>query len=580
MHLGDPDTKRQQRIVLGFAAFFFILIFIAYYKELGDVLILGWARLKTLINQPLQLPDHVYESERKIFYNLLWGVLFTGLFWIVLVSQQAILPVRPWNFPEVLRAGWHLILWILQQHGQAIFVRDGKSNFTERDAEREGPGVVVVDFNSAVVLETQISALGLSRRYSGLLQAFSLLLGLSEKPESPRVRGAGIVFTLPRERIRGVVDLRKQFRLQPGVRCYTRDGIEITANVHCTFTLGQDPDVLLVTYEGEPQPWNLRVITFETVSEGYLRVKSISDSELDVADGNEINQVYRVVTRSGEWFNYPGRPTPPIRHQRRGDRLRPKYDRDRVFAAVSAQARSSSTNQDAPIIWSELPVRVACDFYREIFTSVNFDEIYNFTLKNRTSPFQLQRFRRRLMVRMRGCGMLSYQFVFHKDGAKFEAGRVYHCNTLSVSDVLPLRNPKVLRDRGIKVIHSSFGDPSPVSELVIRQRLEAWRATWDRDLEVRMAESDLRSMKLRSHAHAQALRDLAYSLTKIVEDRPYSDEAAAIRILQALEAAATDAKTRQLLPGNTMDMLKYIGTLLPPKDPEVNKVGRLPNEPY
>jgi hypothetical protein len=172
MHLGDPDTKRQQRIVLGFAAFFFILIFIAYYKELGDVLILGWARLKTLINQPLQLPDHVYESERKIFYNLLWGVLFTGLFWIVLVSQQAILPVRPWNFPEVLRAGWHLILWILQQHGQAIFVRDGKSNFTERDAEREGPGVVVVDFNSAVVLETQISALGLSRRYSACYRHF------------------------------------------------------------------------------------------------------------------------------------------------------------------------------------------------------------------------------------------------------------------------------------------------------------------------------------------------------------------------------------------------------------------------
>lgn len=579
MHLGDTDTKRQRTIVIGSAAAFFLLVIVAYNREIGDVLILAWARLKTLINQPLDVDPRVYESEAKLVYNLFLGVFFTGLFWIFMVSQQATLPVRAWNLREVVRAAWHLILWILRQHGQAIFVRDGKSNFNEEDARREGPGVVVVDYNSAIVLETQISALGMSRRYSVVLQAISRLLGLSEKPESPRVRGAGITFTLPRERIRGVVDLRKQFRMEKQVKCYTRDGIEIAANVHCTFTLGQDPDVLMVTYDGEPRQANLRVITFEPLADGYMRVKSIADNELDREDANEINQFYRVVSRSNEWYPYPGKPKPQPRNRRRGDRLNPKFDRDRVFAAVSAQARSSSNTQNPPIIWSELPVRVAIDFYREIFTQANFDDIYNFSLNNRAMPFQLKTYRDKLKVRMRSCGMLSYQFVFQQEHTRFEVGRVYQSANLLASDVHPLRNAKVLRERGIKVIASSFGDPAPVSDLVIKQRLEAWRATWDRDLSVRTAEGDLRAMRVRSQAHAQALRDMAYTLTKILEER-YSEEAAAIRIMQALETAATDAKTRALLPGGTMDVLKYIDTLLQPRAQEVNNVGRLPNEPY
>lgn len=583
MHLGEPDTKRQRRIVLGIAAFFVLLIFFAFNKELINVMQLGWARLKTLIQVPLNVPEEYIHSEIIMLYNG-WGAFFVSLIWIVLVSQQTILPVRAFNFQEVFRTAWHLILWMIRQHGQAIFVRDGKSNSTEADVKREGPGVIVVDYNSAVVLETRISTPGLSRPFSSLLLALSGMLGLSEKPQSPRTRGAGITFTHPRERIRGTVDLRKQFRMQPAVRCYTRDGIEIFANVHSTFTLGQDPDVLMVTYDGEPRLPNLRVITFETLSDGYQRVIGLSDADVDGPDANEINQYYRVVDRTREWDDFPGKPqptypTPPPPLGRIISRLQPKYDPLRVFAAVFAQARNST--QEA-IAWSELPVRVACDYYREILTQVNYDQLYNFSLDDRTTPFQLSIYRRKLMVRMRSSGILSYRFVFLKSGDRFEIGRVVHESAMRASEAHPLKNSKILRDRGIKVIASGFGDPSPVSDFVHNQRLDAWRATWDRDLQVRMAEGDLRSMKLRSQAHAQALRDLTFSLTKLFEDRPYSDEAIAIRIMQALENVATDAKTRQLLPTNTLDMLRYIDSKLKPDASmqETNGVGTLPSNRY
>jgi hypothetical protein len=44
----------------------------------------------------------------------------------------------------------------------------------------------------------------------------------------------------------------------------------------------------------------------------------------------------------------------------------------------------------------------------------------------------------------------------------------------------------------------------------------------------------------------------------------HADEALAIHVLQALETAAADPKTRQLLPANVMDFMRNIQTLLQP----------------
>ena len=92
------------------------------------------------------------------------------------------------------------------------------------ELERLGPGVARVDLNSAIVLERR----SLSRpRWQGYYNRYRKREGIKGKLPRARVEGPGVVFTEPHETIRGIADLRPQFRLRPGIQAYTRDGIEI-----------------------------------------------------------------------------------------------------------------------------------------------------------------------------------------------------------------------------------------------------------------------------------------------------------------------------------------------------------------
>jgi hypothetical protein len=511
------------------------------------------------IGFPLEVPEGVSPlSILIIIYNFLIGFLAVFFIWLLLLSHQALLPVS--NLNEIRRTGWNLILFILRKHGPAIFVKDGAEISTSEDLKREGPGVVVVDFNSAVVLETRISALGLSRPTSRLLIDIGRLLGLSDPPVSPRACGPGIVFTNPRERVRGAVDLRKQFRLLRDVHCYTREGIELYANVHATFTIGQIPDVLEVTYEGDRRLENLRVVSFEHIPGGHLRVTGISSTELDQPDSVEVHHYAQVTQRTNEWFEYTTVPRPG---------LLPVFDPNRVFAAVFAQARNE---KQEVLAWTDLPTRVASGIFREIISQVKYDELYDI---RGNGYFPLPQYKRRLSLEMRNNGILSYRMIFHRDGAPLEKGRIYRESDLIVSVIRPMTNSKMLRDRGIRVLFSGFGDLSPVSEAVLKQRLDAWRASWDHDLEIRRAEGELTAMRNRSRAHAQAMRDLTFSLSQILSNQEHAEEAMVLRIMQAIEQAAADPKTRQLLPANTIDLIRFINQMINPNftPPSLPPVG-------
>jgi regulator of protease activity HflC (stomatin/prohibitin superfamily) len=121
-----------------------------------------------------------------------------------------------------------------------------------------------------------------------------------------------------------------------------------------------------------------------------------------------------------------------------------------------------------------------------------------------------------------------------------------------------------LRERGIKVIASGFGELIPVDEAIYRQRLETWRAPWQKDVEIVRAQQDLEAMRIRSRARAEAQRGLTQSLANILQKQPHSDEIAALRVLQALEAAASDPHTQQLLPSDTITLMRTIHDWLLP----------------
>jgi hypothetical protein len=64
----------------------------------------------------------------------------------------------------------------------------------------------------------------------------------------------------------------------------------------------------------------------------------------------------------------------------------------------------------------------------------------------------------------------------------------------------------------------------------------------------------------------QAQRDFVEYLSQIYQATPNSREILALQVLQALEVAAADPKTRRLLPEETFSMLRSIHDWLLPQD--------------
>lgn len=558
MHLGRPSGRRSKQIVIGILVLLAFLLLVSFRREFQ--LLLTPFPPKLGVEEGIKTPQAIL-SKGNFFWLVCSGSFFmVFVMWVWLVAFQSLLPIT--NFfvdplrcmKEVYRSTWHLMLYLLRIHGPAIFVKDGAQNATKEDEKRENwPGVVVVDFNSAVVLEERNPPPGMNGAIISIIMAFLEALKLCDPKESPRVRGAGITFTRPRERIRGAVDLRKQFRIQPQVRCYTREGIELYSNMLTGFTIGQDPDVLQVMYVEDFRPEFLHVVTMKDEKDGGLLVTGISAvyEELDQQDRKEIHK-YAVENGYPQniAFMEPYSPVPR-------PAMQVQYNPERVFNAVFAQARDE--NQGA-IEWADLPTRVAAGFFREILSHINYDDLYD--VKQEKEKFPLPQHKAKLKFAMRNSGILAFRLILDRNGKPLVKGRIYHPEDLLVSPILTLNNPKVLRDRGIKILFASFSDPIPVNDEIYQHRLDTWRANWEREFNISLASSDLHAMRERSRARIEAQQDLWLSLSRLFEQRNCTDEALALRILQALETAAADPKTHALLPSETIFMLNYVHTIL------------------
>ena len=528
-----------------------LLIFIiAFRTEIFRVAQLAWeftlGIVKAILDVPIgPIPFQNIYYLRILGFNIILGFGLVFLLWLVLISLQALLPV---NSPlDVYRTAFHLVLHLFRLHGQAVFIKDGKKLATPTELEKEGSGVVVVDFNSAVVLEEQVPKPSLIRK---IIDSFLLSLRLIDSYASPRVVGRGVVFTRRSERIREAVDLREQFRMRHDVHAYTRDGIELITSANAAFTIGQEPDVLQITYMGERREQMLRSVRLENLPDGRIKVKSFRD-ELDEADRNEIHHVARVAHRMNVLLPYS--PMEPLE-------TLPIFNAERVFSAVFSQARDP--NGDL-IPWYDLPAMVAVDLFRELLSHIDYDDLYR---PDQNDYFPLPGFKEKFRIAVRNQGILSYRLVFDVSGELLEEGRVYRENELLVSKVMPLTAPKVLRDRGIKVLASGFRELVPVSSVVYQQRLDTWRSKWDKETEILRANHELAASRVRSRARARAQREFAHVLTSILDKKEYSQEIMAVRVLQALEQVAADPNTHQLLPTDTIRLLSSVHNWLLPDE--------------
>ncbi len=490
---------------------------------------------------------------------------------VALVSQF-VLPVRTWEERRNVFA--RLFMYFFNSHGPAVFIQEGKEVANPEELKNSRPGVALVDLTSAIVLERQpfISDMAeddgnpdsesrpsyFAYQQRGIFRRsiYGMVGGVIEREkgkeqEIARASGPGIVFTQYGEKVRGVVSLRRQFRVQPFTTAMSRDGFEVFGHVICIFSLSEPPDVLKVGYpiefSGDLQASQLRVVNVDAQG----KITGFSD-ELDDDDKQEIHQFARRYRQ----------PVEPVaeednKNKKSKKKKEPSYsvpypfDPDRVFRAVYADTRLAKENKIES--WLDLPSKVAVETFRNMVALENYADLYK--PKDPKDFPLLQRLKPAFSKKVRNQGVLSYRFARPWGERRLAVGQMWNEEQLEILPVTALRTSKVLRDRGIRVIAGSFPELRPANPLVRKVLFEHWRAPWQKDTEKTLAVYDYEQIRVRADARIKIQKQIAQSLSFILDDQSVSQDAVALRLLASLESFASEKTTNLLVPHEVVNLL-------------------------
>jgi hypothetical protein len=474
-------------------------------------------------------------------------------FWLALVAHF-ILPVRD------PKSAWmsflRLLMYFRGMHGPIVTVREGIGDTIQLETDR--PGVAIVDLNSAVVIE-EYPARGkvASQSQTRVLQKRK---ETGETLYQARAKGPGVIFLKAFERVRGVADLRPQIRLRFDVTTQTRDGIEVESMVFALFTLGQLPEVLKVTYVGDPAPENLRVIDIQDAGvpipgrEGKERQIKIVGALTDDLDMEDKKEIHRFVQKFNNNQLDSIQPTVSFEQSQVGPYL---FDAHRVFDAIASKPYDVDDKETKE--WTELPVHVAAGIFRNLVNQEYYDNLYK---PSDPQAFPILELKQKFFITLRNQGVLAYQYCKNLDDSPIEENQIWEEGKVKISPKRELRTPKLLRARGIKIIAAGFGELKPTHEDVSQYLTRYWRSEWQRQVMIKQSEFNLEATRIKNMARIEAQSNIVKSFSMILNDSTYSAEALAYRTIQALETAATDPKTRSLLPKETIRMLETLHDLL------------------
>ncbi|MBN2550587.1 MAG: hypothetical protein JXB15_15590 [Anaerolineales bacterium] len=513
-----------------------------FREELGIYLRIGGNFLKSIIGWPEVAPvpgEQALQVTTFVLANAI-GLALLAVLMIVIFSQVA-LPVSTGH--ERWQVAERIFSFLTGFRTPLIYVREGKYELPEKTRQRGG--IALVDANSALVLERQWGSL-----FTSTTEARRPMM---------RVAHPGVVF-IGKERLREAISLRKQFRINPGVRASTRDGIELETNIVSIFSISQPPTIIKVAYcpsaeEDDPgrdyTSADLRVLQIDPASK---TIKSIRD-ELDQIDREEIHR-YAQRFLVGEDLPAPLEPLErTIEH--------PPYvlDDERILAASYFRARR--TGDGAQDQWTDLPTQVGTEVFRNMIAQVRYDELYHFPDDPQRFPL-LDDFKPRFQRTMRFMGVMSYQFIYRGDGSLPEVGQKVDLRQFRISPVQKLQSHKTLRDRGIKIILPSFSSPRTTDPAVRDQRLQTWRSRWQEQIETMRAEQEYEAMRIFNRERAERQREMLAEISAILQKTQLSEEALVLRIFQVLEDIATDPEARHLLPQDTINILRNMRLWLLP----------------
>lgn len=411
-------TRDPKRRIL----FYSIIVMVVYAYQVYRT---GWPTFEDLIvfigltAFSLILPPEVKESvpipasisailgDVFIFLIIFAGALF--------FFAQFTLPLK--HTRERFHAAYRLFLYLFNRHGMAIFINDGKIVRGEREAEKSGPGVMLLDTASAAVLRTNkkvTRAVGPGVAFLGRYEKVGGLVDLHRQRQFLGPNGNEDPFEKNAIGEETKEDLTKRQERRWQTSALTRDGVEVVPNVFVMFRLQRLPEA----DTQDKKPTNI----FVEIVQRYSKREEV---------------------KSGFGFNP-----------------------DAVILAVSHNTidpDESQSSEQRQKDWNQLPALLAAEIWREHLRKFTFDELFTFTSlnpgdRNRKTAFEIIA----EVVRNR----MTKETVEYYD----DFGRPTGISSLSPEY-------KLLKERGIEVLAALIIAPR-FEKHVDTKLFEQWRANW------------------------------------------------------------------------------------------------------
>jgi hypothetical protein len=558
----------------GFTAWGLLILFIISFRDDLTPALRGWWDLFLILffKKSPPLDAILLHSMFKMTANI---VVYLMVFLIsIFVMAQFVLPVT--SLKDRFKAFWRVLLYMTPLHGPAVFVRDGKLISRIDEEDNINPGVALVDLRSAIVLENEASSseddqeeheldIEVVAKKKSLFVSRKSLKRPKELEQASwvRVGGPGINFTNYGEKIRDVVDLRRQVRTESNVTAFTRDGIEVSTNVFAVFSISEAPEIIPVAYVGGNRREHLFKLDLITEPNNTFIIKE--KFELDSDDAEEIHQfVESGKVEAGAPVNKLSSPQPVTSPY--------LFDPQRILAAAYGQTQTVLTDQNTQ--WHELPQMIASELFRNLIGHYTYDYLYQFNdPDNKILPW-IDEFKPELSRKLMYQGLLSYKLVrlvspLFTKGERVSKwneipleednfGHPLQASDLEITSPRPLTAAKSLRARGIKIIAAGFTEMKVSSEMRSKMA-ERWSARWERDIASNRAHQEREAMQVINSARTQKQRDSTFLLSNMLKQEPHSKEALALLLFQSLETAATNEKGyKDFPPKEVLSMLQNL----------------------
>ena len=534
-----------------------IAIFVNFPREfIEEIFLPGWLPVST-------------QATLSLFF--VTGIVVGARFLSIYIMAQFALPISKWE--ERQKAANSFKAFVKGRKGVAIFVKEANVIASGGETGDASGGVALVDLSSAVALSQQKDTESWNildegrdevQKKPGFLSRF---WKKKEQTLFVDVKGPGLVFLDNGQKVFSSIDLRPQSR-RTDVTAYTRNGIQVTAQVSVTFSLSGDPDVISVGYVETPEKMEWRWLAIEEDStSGTITVKDAY--ELEPQD-YLLLEAY-VIGKSGPYSS------PEVSSSALDTPY--KFYAGRVFNAASSKARSVNSGELVP--WHEAPLEIAIDMFRKELLTIPYDDLYMGLAGKRDMPVMpyndryaglekkdiqesarqavdaLKKLKESFARRMKLKGIVLFQYHVRKDGKPFQVGDILRLEEVIKYPFIEAAQSDFdsLRSVGVSIKSASFSNVQPAGAGIKKRMVENWKARWNREVNFINAEHELESARIQNRNRAQIQQEMTHLFSSIFQGS-HTDEALALRVFQALESAAVNpGPNNEMTAREVVDML-------------------------